>query len=84
MPAMTHETCDVLELLEDLGLQVAWSEIFDPSIRRTAYTFCAVDDECDRWIVVGDHESAVVDAMLEQLDWDLLEKCIPALQASAG
>lgn len=70
MPAMTHETCDVLELLEDLGFQVDWSEAFDPSIRRTVYALCAVDDGLERRIVVGDDESAVVDALLEQLEWE--------------
>jgi len=81
MSHMTHETCDVLDLLEELGLEITWSEAFDASIRRVVYSLRAVDNNGERWIILGDHEADVVDAFIEQLDWDVFDRIAMGLPA---
>jgi len=78
---MTHETCDVLDLLEDLGFQITWTETFEASLRCTVYMLHAVGDEGSQWIIAGDRETEVVDTFIEQLDWEAFDDYARRLSA---
>ena len=69
---MTHETCDMLDLLEDAGLLITWAEVFSPVTRSLVYFIHGTDDEGEQWAVSGESEDEVVNALVEQLDWKVL------------
>ena len=60
---MTDETCNILDVLEDAGLHVAWAEGMCLETRQMMYA-AIVSDERDSdeisewWMVKGDSEDA--------------------------